>query len=88
MTNEELAYQLVKTECPHKYGKVHCPACATVWIARAKTDERQRVLLAIEEYGRTDMTLSRLGELLDQSPPAMRVLIGRASEKANHPSKD
>jgi hypothetical protein len=86
MTNEELAFKLVKTACPHDYGKAHCPACATREIERAKTEERQRVILAIEEYGRTDMTLSRLGELLDQSPPVLRVLIGRASERANYSS--
>jgi len=83
MTNEELAYKLVKMACPHDYGKVHCPACATREIEKVRTDERQRVILAMEEYGRTDMTLSRLGELLDQSPPVLRILIGRASERAN-----
>lgn len=82
MTNEELAFKLVKTACPHDYGKVHCPACATSAIERAKVEECQRVILAIEEYGRTDMTLSRLGELLNQSPPVLRILFARAKERA------
>lgn len=81
MTTEELAYKLVKTACSHDYGQVHCPACATEAIERAKGEERQRVILALEEYGRTDMTLSRLGELLDQSPPVLRILIGRAASR-------
>jgi hypothetical protein len=45
MTTEELAYKLVKTACPHDYGKVHCPACATEAIERAKSEltaERNR----------------------------------------------
>lgn len=51
MTIEELAYKLVKTNCPHGYGigllRVHCPACATE---------------AIKNF--TDLQVSELKELL------------------------
>lgn len=44
MTTEELAYKLVKTACPHDYGKVHCPACAAEAIERVKTEERFQLI--------------------------------------------
>lgn len=50
-------------------------------IHKAVAEERQRVILSLEEYGRTDMTLSRLGEMLNQSPPVLRVLIRRAADR-------
>jgi hypothetical protein len=47
-TNEELAYKLVKTACPHDYGEVHCPACATKAIALAKQIVRERSAALLE----------------------------------------
>lgn len=65
----------------HDRGIGVCSFCVQKRIDVAVTAERQRVILALEEYGRTDMTLSRLGELLDQSPPVLRILIARANDR-------
>jgi hypothetical protein len=72
----------------HDAGEGVCVHCVRDQIKKAKEEECQRVILALEEYGRTDMTLSRLGELLNQSPPVLRILIGRAAARANDSAVD
>lgn len=47
------------------------------------TEKRFRVpdlLKLLEDYSRAELTLSRLGEILDQSPPVLRAVFVRAAK--------
>lgn len=66
-----------------EYERLKAQKDATEAAQREKifSEDVVMVFRHLEEYSRDEIALSRLGELLNQSPPVVRAVIVRAAKK-------